>query len=363
MRVAQFSPISYIAAIIMSVLLQPEVSVAQFAGDEGTEEDSPSSEYYDLSVGTQRYFDVCGSVTYICAGNAWYKAVESVVDHERIEDTTYAVVEWRYEAKENATDPNTEVINKTETFYFRMKESELWVLDKDYGNETKAYDFGFQPGDSLQNFIEKVESWNGPFNYGSSIEDFTILPETVTSDTTIQTGDKEYATIWASEEFEEGDEIPVLKALVEDNGGEFNENYPDLYYYVRGMGVWHNPYTHWGIPMVGVDIGEESYGRSVTVTSAANEPEEVPEQPELKQNYPNPFNASTIISYELPETMEVRLRVYDRSGKEIGTLINGKKSSGLHTIEFDGNQLASGIYIYRLETPLKTEEIKMILIK
>ncbi len=60
-----------------------------------------------------------------------------------------------------------------------------------------------------------------------------------------------------------GDEAPVLNALVEDEGSRFNKNYPDLYYFVQGMGVWHNAYTHWGIPMVGADIeGEESYGRS-----------------------------------------------------------------------------------------------------
>jgi mannose/cellobiose epimerase-like protein (N-acyl-D-glucosamine 2-epimerase family) len=79
---------------------------------------------------------------------------------------------------------------------------------------------------------------------------------------------------------------------------------------------------------------------------------EKPETPDfhLSQNYPNPFNPSTTISFTIPERSNVSLKVYDILGKEISVLVNGEKSPGVYNISFDGSSLASGVYIYRLES-------------
>ncbi|MGB0346079.1 MAG: T9SS type A sorting domain-containing protein, partial [Balneolaceae bacterium] len=69
---------------------------------------------------------------------------------------------------------------------------------------------------------------------------------------------------------------------------------------------------------------------------------------ELEQNYPNPFNPSTTIQYQLESAGEVLLQVFDIQGRLVETLINGVQGAGAHQIQFDGSNIASGTYIYRL---------------
>ncbi len=75
----------------------------------------------------------------------------------------------------------------------------------------------------------------------------------------------------------------------------------------------------------------------------------VPEKFRLEQNFPNPFNPSTHIAFELPEDCVVRIMIYDMSGREIMTLINRTFSPGRHRIEFRGEGLSSGTYLYKVE--------------
>lgn len=67
----------------------------------------------------------------------------------------------------------------------------------------------------------------------------------------------------------------------------------------------------------------------------------------LIQNYPNPFNPETVISYQLPVSSQVELKVFDIIGREVTTLINEEKSAGNYKINFDGSKLTSGVYIYK----------------
>jgi hypothetical protein len=88
-----------------------------------------------------------------------------------------------------------------------------------------------------------------------------------------------------------------------------------------------------------------------------------PSQFALFQNYPNPFNPVTVIKYQLPVNSFVTLKIYDILGKEVKTLVNGNHDVGTYTIEFDGNELASGMYIYKLQSGDLVETRKMILMK
>ncbi len=74
----------------------------------------------------------------------------------------------------------------------------------------------------------------------------------------------------------------------------------------------------------------------------------MPDKFELFQNYPNPFNPTTIISYEIPKSCYVEIKVYNILGCEIITLINEEQPAGKHAINFDGKSLGSGVYFYRL---------------
>jgi hypothetical protein len=74
----------------------------------------------------------------------------------------------------------------------------------------------------------------------------------------------------------------------------------------------------------------------------------------LHGNYPNPFNPSTIIRYDLPKSMQVRLTIYNTLGEKIRTLVDGLEPAGFKYLTWDGTnetgaRVASGVYLYRLE--------------
>jgi len=83
----------------------------------------------------------------------------------------------------------------------------------------------------------------------------------------------------------------------------------------------------------------------------------------LKQNYPNPFNPTTTIQYSIPESGNVKLKVYNSIGEEVATLVDGFKESGIHKISFDASDLNSDIYFYQLVANGFIKARKMILIK
>jgi tetratricopeptide (TPR) repeat protein len=83
----------------------------------------------------------------------------------------------------------------------------------------------------------------------------------------------------------------------------------------------------------------------------------------LQQNYPNPFNPTTTISFDLTEATIVKLTVYNTLGQIVITMIDGPLSAGHHSAEFDGRQLASGMYLYRLEAGGQVVQKTMMLAK
>ena len=83
----------------------------------------------------------------------------------------------------------------------------------------------------------------------------------------------------------------------------------------------------------------------------------------LFQNFPNPFNPSTSIEYTLPSSEFVTVKVHDILGNEVATLVNKQKQAGTYRINFDSNNLASGIYIYKIQAGSFTQVKKMILLK
>jgi hypothetical protein len=89
----------------------------------------------------------------------------------------------------------------------------------------------------------------------------------------------------------------------------------------------------------------------------------LPGEYSLYQNYPNPFNPKTIISYELPATSSVSLKIYNILGQEVTTLFEGVRQAGKYDARFDGSKLASGVYFYRLEANHFVSMKKMLLLK
>ena len=83
----------------------------------------------------------------------------------------------------------------------------------------------------------------------------------------------------------------------------------------------------------------------------------------LSQNYPNPFNPSTSIEYGLPRAGVVKLVVYDILGRVVSTLVNENKQAGSYRVSFNAENLASGVYFYRVESGDFSAVKKMLLIK
>ena len=89
----------------------------------------------------------------------------------------------------------------------------------------------------------------------------------------------------------------------------------------------------------------------------------LPEKFKLYQNYPNPFNPITFITYNIPKEGEVTIIVYDINGSEVYTLVNEFEEAGYYKVEFNGSNLASGIYYYKLESGNFVGTKKMVMLK
>lgn len=90
---------------------------------------------------------------------------------------------------------------------------------------------------------------------------------------------------------------------------------------------------------------------------------EVPETFILSQNYPNPFNPVTNIRFSVPAASNVKITVYDITGREAAVLVNEFKTRGNYNVDFNAAGLSSGVYFYRLETKDFTDVKKMVLVK
>ena len=91
--------------------------------------------------------------------------------------------------------------------------------------------------------------------------------------------------------------------------------------------------------------------------------QQLPKEYSLNQNYPNPFNPSTNIQYDIPNDNFVTIKIYNLPGKEVKSLVNDFKKAGRYIVSFNGSDLASGVYYYKISAGKFEQVKKMILIK
>lgn len=118
--------------------------------------------------------------------------------------------------------------------------------------------------------------------------------------------------------------------------------------------------------VVALTNGRGVYSRNITDSDSINvgiNPNTQTVGYRLQQNFPNPFNPSTNIKYSVSKSVNVKITVFDLTGKTIAELVNEKKSPGIYEVIFDGRSVSSGIYFYRMETGSFTETKKMMLVK
>ena len=97
--------------------------------------------------------------------------------------------------------------------------------------------------------------------------------------------------------------------------------------------------------------------------SGVNEVDNIPSRFLLYQNFPNPFNPTTQITYSIPHSSYISLKVYNLLGKEIANLFEGYRNAGSYKITFNAAGLASGVYLYRLKAGNFMETKKLVLLK
>jgi len=123
----------------------------------------------------------------------------------------------------------------------------------------------------------------------------------------------------------------------------------------------------WRLKIVDLNNGSTGYlygwGLQVTTATGIKDNKLSPNKFDLAQNYPNPFNPSTEINYSIPKAGIVKLIVYNSLGQKLTELINKYQQAGEHKINFNGKDLASGIYFYHLQSGSFIQTKKMILLK
>ncbi len=113
----------------------------------------------------------------------------------------------------------------------------------------------------------------------------------------------------------------------------------------------------------GTDGGNEIHFENVPPVGIGDDDHPIVTSYRLEQNYPNPFNPSTTIAFALPNPGQVKLAVYDITGKLVDTIVEQPFSAGEHQVKWEAGNIPSGVYFYQLETKNFTQTRKLMLLK
>jgi len=298
----------------------------------------------------------------------------------------------------SASDINTPEINgivKYEEIFADTLPPAGWQsIDGDSSGNSWSYSEGIvlSWGDSIQPQAG-IAFWANSYQNanGTDIDDWLITPRLPV----IESGDSLYVwinaigistitiypdtlTIWVSlqDSLVNSFNLPVDTIIDPGPAGEWHRYALDIT--VNNQIVGNAPFVgfkhdhrnggQYGSGSNGVYLDHVILTNGGFATPIVNQPNSTPSGFVLEQNYPNPFNPSTTIAYQLAKESEVSLIVYNLAGQEVKTLVNERQSAGPQQVVWDGkdlhgNQVASGIYLYRLKTENNIQTRKMILMK
>ncbi|KUG26103.1 chitinase [hydrocarbon metagenome] len=114
---------------------------------------------------------------------------------------------------------------------------------------------------------------------------------------------------------------------------------------------------------IDINVSEGNHKFEIVSSISSAEPEKTRKDFYLSNNYPNPFNPFTKITYSIPETIHLKIVIYDSFDREIETVVDETKEAGTYSVFYNKSELASGVYYYKLITEEKTLSKKMILLK
>jgi Secretion system C-terminal sorting domain len=159
-----------------------------------------------------------------------------------------------------------------------------------------------------------------------------------------------------------------FESISSNSNGDVNSNYIDSINISSKSVIYFNEANPYKIEIDTngdniIDTTINTYDELITGINNYTNTAQIPKNFELFQNYPNPFNPNTTIQYSIPQQSFVTLKMYDLTGRLIKTLVNKEESSGYYHVQFNAENLASGIYFYRLKTNNFVETKKLILLK
>ena len=234
-------------------------------------------------------------------------------------------------------------------------------FNADYSASVYWRDQNIVPHDQYSSYYQKISA-DGQFGfagYGLSLKPYS--PNLIWAERMIRSDD-EYILIFIDDGLQaqkitvDGTEV-WDEAIFVSNLGASDRRYTTdmnggfLYVFIIDLnGLWAQQVSSSGLLGDVTTHMKDSYFSSLS-------------KYELLQNYPNPFNPLTTIEFTLPKSEIVTLKVYNILGEEIATLVNKKLHSGNYTYNFDGSNLASGVYLYRIEAGEFQDVKKMILLK
>lgn len=148
---------------------------------------------------------------------------------------------------------------------------------------------------------------------------------------------------------------------------DYGENMQEILEFEEEVtGLYKKPDSDILYVLTKTDLYKVENGQSTSIKQVPVSNEESPEIPNavsLKQNYPNPFNPTTTIEFELDKSTFTKLTVFDVLGRKVRELVNEIRPAGTNTIEFNATNLASGVYLYRLEANGVVQTKRLTLIK
>lgn len=155
-------------------------------------------------------------------------------------------------------------------------------------------------------------------------------------------------TVWSQIATKNGSTSTFIDEGV--NGSGNGPNYVQYRLKAQDIGGYQSAYSG----LAGIAYG--FFDKSSSITNSIKEYE-------LEQNHPNPFNPSTKIAYTLQQDGLASIKIYDVLGTEVATLVNEVKSAGYHEVDFNANNLPSGMYFYKLEAGKFSSVKKMLLVR